>query len=250
MKCTYCNSEWQSHIEVHDCPFCGMSLTELPVFSDIVQTLCFVMDIYGGEVKKNPNRIIAYLSDLAPKLTKERRLLKMCVDMGIIAEFLSITDEAEKDRASRRAAALLNSEYFIEVKHAEEAVSWITAAVFRTGPAGRRISVPRAQLEKELSEQRECIQMLRRALEEQMAPKERLVARLHMQYKHITEFIQALGVRQNELIAQQEQNRELREELKKQETLGVLSKAKQEELAEQQLRKMLHIRPSGPKLWG
>lgn len=145
MECRYCGSQWQSRIEVQNCPFCGRSLAEPAVFTDIGQALHFILDAYGEQVNGNPNSILAYLSDLAPALTKERRLLKICVDAGIFREFLSITDEAERGRASKRAAVLLNSEYFIETKRAEEAVGWITAAMSRTSAADRVEAAPQTQ---------------------------------------------------------------------------------------------------------
>lgn len=129
LKCKYCNSEWQSTIDVKICPFCGNTLAEPLVNSDIVQALRFIMDSYGDKINKNPNSIIAYLSDLAPNLIKERRLLKVCADVGIVAELLSITDDGEKSLATKRAVALLNGEHFIEVKRAEEAIGWLTESM-------------------------------------------------------------------------------------------------------------------------
>ena len=149
MKCTYCNSEWQTAMEVKTCPFCGKPLAvEPPVFSDIAQALRFTLDTYQAQINKNPNTILAYLSDLTPKLTNERRLLKMCADAGILAELLTVKNEAEKNLAAKRATAKLRDVYFLDAKWAETAVEWITAAVLRTDSASRGAAAPQTQQER------------------------------------------------------------------------------------------------------
>lgn len=136
MKCKYCNSEWQSKVKVKVCPFCGESMTESLVFSDIEQTLRYILDTYGEQVNRNPNSIVSYLGDLAPGLTNERRLLKMCMDAGIIAELLSITDQAERSLAVKRAVTILSNTYFLDAKWAETAVRWLTVSMGWTNSAG------------------------------------------------------------------------------------------------------------------
>lgn len=136
MKCKYCGSAWQSKVEVKICPFCGKSLAEPDSFEDIELALAFIMDTYGEQVSKNPNCIVAFLGDLAPKLTNERRLLKMCADAGIIVELLSITGQVERNLAARRAVAVLRGTYFLDAKWAETAVGWLTVSMGWTNSAG------------------------------------------------------------------------------------------------------------------
>lgn len=212
MKCKFCGSEWQSKIAVKICPFCGKSLVVPNSFEDIESALAYIMNVYGEQVKRNPNHVIAYLGDLAPKLAKERRLMKICADAGIIAELLSITGETEKNYATKRAVSLLNSEYFIETKRAEEAVGWLTKAVFRAGPEGGRISVPRTQLEEELSAQQERIRELRNVLKKQ----EELRRYAELEKAEL----------EKELSAQKECIRRLLEELGKQKELKKQESAK------------------------
>lgn len=131
MKCKHCNSEWHTANELKTCPFCGKYLADPEPFEDIELALAFIMDAYGEQVSKNPRCIVAFLSDLAPKLTNERRLLKVCADAGIIAELLSITEQTEMALAAKRSVLLLNGSYFLEREWAEKAVGWIATSLGR-----------------------------------------------------------------------------------------------------------------------
>lgn len=150
MKCKFCGSEWQSASEVRSCPFCGEPLAEPLVFSDIEQTLCFILDTYGERICSNPNSIVSYLGDLAPGLENERRLLKMCANAGIIAELFTATDPAEKDLAAKRAVTKLSGKYFLDVKWAETAVGWLTVSIARTSPGSGESSAAPAPPEREV----------------------------------------------------------------------------------------------------
>ena len=77
MKCNKCNSEWSSSIQAEKCPFCGAILNQKPEsFSDIKEALKYLVERHGKGIYKKPAIVVAYLSDIAPELKKERKLLK------------------------------------------------------------------------------------------------------------------------------------------------------------------------------
>ena len=166
MKCRYCGSEWQSKIEVKTCPFCGRSLAEPDSFENIESALAYIMDAHGEQIKRDPNKIVAYLGDLAPHLTNERRLLRMCANAGIIAELYSIADQAERGPAARRAVTVLSGTYFLDVKWAETAVSWLTASMGWTSSANKSVFAVQARPENDQSAQTERIRKRREELKQ------------------------------------------------------------------------------------
>ena len=87
MKCAHCNSEWNTETRLKVCLFCGKDIGEECNSNSIENVLKFIISKYGIEIYDTPTRLLSYLSDYAPTLISERRLIKMCADSGILSEF-------------------------------------------------------------------------------------------------------------------------------------------------------------------
>lgn len=89
MKCQKCGSEWNSKVKSIDCPFSGEKL-EPEVnsdFTNISEVLKYIVDTYGVEVHTNMSLLLAFISDLTPRLETEKRLLKICAESGVVTQF-------------------------------------------------------------------------------------------------------------------------------------------------------------------
>ena len=80
MKCSNCGVEWTvpatftSKIDV--CPFCGKSMQpEKPKFNSLDDILSFIKKEFGKEVLGDCVKLQSLVSDLAPHLTREKRML-------------------------------------------------------------------------------------------------------------------------------------------------------------------------------
>ena len=128
MKCPSCNSEWNSPLsalkQLAQCPFCGAKLYQ----SDSKQTLDTVLirikKEFGLESLKDKRKLISIFSDIAPELSKEKKLLSYFLDCGgnaiLIDAITKSRDSAfiEKEKIVFR----LTNDLFIS-KEAAEAVT-------------------------------------------------------------------------------------------------------------------------------
>ena len=79
MKCNYCGSEWNSifsaSISITTCPLCGKKLfpakEKLNTMEDVFVE---IQRSFGVNVLANEQKLAAYFSDLAPQLSKQRRI--------------------------------------------------------------------------------------------------------------------------------------------------------------------------------
>lgn len=131
MKCNNCNSEWNTENEVRVCPFCGKELFSNSDFSTIESTLSFIVSMHGIDIYDHSSRLISYLSDYAPQLSNERRLLKTCLESGIVKELIKVNDNELSDKklvVSKTISKLVDT-YFVNRDWAEKAVEWVTTSL-------------------------------------------------------------------------------------------------------------------------
>ena len=77
MKCTHCNSEWNSANPVTSCPFCGKPLTVKPSAQPTMESVLEkIRDRIGVEALENNKKMLSCFADLAPQLKRERRVLQ------------------------------------------------------------------------------------------------------------------------------------------------------------------------------
>ncbi len=95
MQCKYCGSEWQArgaYSQVRICPFCGKQLKENisddASFDDVLKS---IFDQFGYELLMDKHKFISVLSDLAPKMKSERKILTVALDQGIAHFFINVS---------------------------------------------------------------------------------------------------------------------------------------------------------------
>jgi len=105
--------------------------------TSIQDGLIQVVELFGTAVLKNPTRLIAAFSDIAPKLQKEKRLLRIFCDCGGNALLLNaaISNQQERESCCGRIIAQMTSEYFISAEAAELICScFLSAATSKSKP--------------------------------------------------------------------------------------------------------------------
>jgi len=117
LKCTHCESEWTLGKGVSSpskCPFCGEPLT--PESDTMEAVLKYIAEIYGADILRDSNKLIAYFADVAPKLTRERNLLRsftQCNGNTRLLKALSLSD-AERRQAWFRLTQDLKDEMWLD----------------------------------------------------------------------------------------------------------------------------------------
>ena len=84
MKCGYCNSEWSVNpglsLSVTKCPFCGKPLQSEKKAETVEEVLTEIKLRFGTGVFADGKKLAAYFSDLAPQLSRQRRMLDYFVE--------------------------------------------------------------------------------------------------------------------------------------------------------------------------
>ena len=97
MKCNHCGSEWNvspgHSVSIDKCPFCGMSLLhEKKKFETIEDVLVEINNQFGISVLTDEAKLIAYFCDLAPHLTKQRRLISAFTECNGHTKIAALVD--------------------------------------------------------------------------------------------------------------------------------------------------------------
>lgn len=126
-KCLNCNSEWNGISELEVCPFCKYEFEQQGGnFEDIEIAFKYIFKKHGLEVIRKKS-LVSLLSDYAPALEKERRVVKIALDSDVYAELLSIdkTDTSAQIVAQAKAISKLNKEFLLDKTWAEQAILWL-----------------------------------------------------------------------------------------------------------------------------
>lgn len=80
MNCPKCGKSWNQFDSIKSmnliCPFCNHQFVEDDDTSiNMSEVLRYIIEKYGMDLLKNPNRVNAFLMDLAPRAEKERKLI-------------------------------------------------------------------------------------------------------------------------------------------------------------------------------
>ena len=73
MICEQCGKEFDTKQSGIRCPDCGMSLT-LETFEDAISASKYIFNIFGIDILKNSKMFLNLISDVIPKLTREKNL--------------------------------------------------------------------------------------------------------------------------------------------------------------------------------
>ena len=121
MKCNHCKSEWSANpsfsSNLTSCPFCGQSLLhEKETLNTIEDVLIEINRLFGISVLTDKSKIVAYFYDLAPQLSRQRRILKYFVECNGPQKLANVM-HASKDEQSacvKRIVKEMTEELFIE----------------------------------------------------------------------------------------------------------------------------------------
>ena len=85
MKCKHCGSEWmvsESFTKnIESCPFCGEAMTiEPPVLETMDDVLAQICKEFGTDVLRDGTKLLSIFADMAPKLKRERTILRYFVE--------------------------------------------------------------------------------------------------------------------------------------------------------------------------
>lgn len=112
-------------------PFFGKDLVEECNLNSIENVLKYVVSTHGLGIYDTPARLISYLSDYAPSLTNERRLIKICADSGVLSELRKAheSDLFKKEETINKSISKLENEFFVNRDWACRVVIWIASSL-------------------------------------------------------------------------------------------------------------------------
>lgn len=109
MKCRHCGCEWnpsQAFEQLKNCPFCGGILAEERKMDTVDAVLAEINDQFGLEALADGQRLIGLFVDLAPGMSRERRMLEYLVACDGHTVLLEVRDaDAEKQSAAMKRVA-------------------------------------------------------------------------------------------------------------------------------------------------
>lgn len=126
MKCRHCKSEWNTNPSISstmaNCPFCGKSLLpEKDALSTVEDVLMEINRLFGINTLTDNSKLIAYFYDLAPQLSKQRRILKYFVECNGPKKLASVmcASKDEQSTCVRKIVNEMKDEMFIEESAAQ-----------------------------------------------------------------------------------------------------------------------------------
>lgn len=126
-KCENCQSEWNGIKQLDSCPFCDTRITvQNSNFTKIDKALSYIFSAYGIDVVKEDNRLVALLSDYAPMLERERKLIRVALRLGIYSDLITVNkdDKSLQDLAVNKAVSKLHNDAFMDPIIAKETIGW------------------------------------------------------------------------------------------------------------------------------
>lgn len=142
MRCNYCGSEWNVSsglsVSITNCPFCGKSLLpEKKQLNTVEDVLVEIKRLFGVSVLADETKLVAYFSDLAPQLSRQRRILGYFVECGGPRKIVSALNASDDEQSVciKQIVREMKDEMYIE-----EAASQMICESFLFAVSGRRIS--------------------------------------------------------------------------------------------------------------
>lgn len=101
MKCSNCNSEWNTESDVKDCPFCGQKLILMNTSAmEVSQVLKSIIEERGIEIFTTPKLVISLIADLIVNHEREKKLLRIAADSCVFNEISIIVNEKSEAQRS------------------------------------------------------------------------------------------------------------------------------------------------------
>ena len=121
MNCKHCGSRWDVAPELASkmttCPFCNQPLIEKKVYplTTIEGVLQQIVIQQGEEVLYSGSRMTAFFADIAPKMIRERRLVRIFTDSNAHKTILSARNSEEdvRRKSYEQAVLRLQDDYYI-----------------------------------------------------------------------------------------------------------------------------------------
>lgn len=129
-KCEKCQSEWNGIKQLDCCPFCDTKITaQNSNFTKIEEALSYIFSAHGIDVVKENMRLVALLSDYAPTLERERKLIRLALSLGVYTELMSVSknDKAIQELAINKAISKLHNDAFMDPIIAKEITGWFVS---------------------------------------------------------------------------------------------------------------------------
>lgn len=103
MKCIHCGSEWNVSpglsVSITNCPFCGKSLVpEKKTLETVEDVLVEINRRFGVNVLTDNTKLVAYFSDIAPQLSRQRRILSYFVECNGPKKLAAVMNASENER--------------------------------------------------------------------------------------------------------------------------------------------------------
>ena len=131
-KCENCKSEWNGIKILKSCPFCDTGVAvKSSNFTKIDEVLSYIFGVYGIDVIKDNNRLVALLSDYAPTLERERKLIKVAMSLGIYSDLVTASknDNPTQELAINKAISKLHNDAFMDPVIAKEIIGWFVSCL-------------------------------------------------------------------------------------------------------------------------
>lgn len=126
-SCKKCGASWNTVQTLDKCPFCGQDLMENKTITSIDEAFAFIIEQHGTYVFKS-YALLGMLGDYAPKLTQERKLVRIAVEADA---YKAIFEAAENEKMAvlEKNVVLLSENYFIDKEWARKALMWCLNAL-------------------------------------------------------------------------------------------------------------------------
>lgn len=132
MICSKCNSKWESKIAADKCPFCGASLRAVNTdHMTIPEGISGIVAQYGIDTLTDSKRFLSLIMDFVRDCEKEKKLLRIACNCGILKEAVAIKEshDDERDILIKKAIKQVEEEAFLSSDNAEYIVSLILQGV-------------------------------------------------------------------------------------------------------------------------
>ena len=126
-KCENCQSEWNGIKQLDCCPFCKTKIAvQTSNFIKIDEALSYIFSVHGIDVVKENNRLVALLSDYAPTLERERKLIRLALSLGVYSDLIMVNkdDNSSQELAVNKAVSKLHNDAFMDPIIAKEIIGW------------------------------------------------------------------------------------------------------------------------------
>ena len=128
MKCKKCGSEWNSTIQMENCPFCGSSLKEEPTeFESIPDALQYLIEKNGFDVLNDYAVVSSYIADMVKGSEREKKLFTIGCSYGILEKINTVFLESEKNNQKELLKDIkhfLIDQFFMSEKNAVELINF------------------------------------------------------------------------------------------------------------------------------